>query len=191
MYWVMTECRLVGSFRSLRSSVLHRNVCGLYVYQTLHGVIHQKNIIMNPVPEHPVSIATVSGHYVEWNILNSADGFPPSVGSLSSALSGSCILYGTTLEELLVLNQPTWAFTLNYNFPEKNWFYLPPTLSPSPLLLLLSKEMSREIGFSPIRIVQHRTVSSQLTRTSRTNYHIYTLLPPDDGQPASPKHVEV
>jgi hypothetical protein len=31
----------------------------------------------------------------------------------------------------------------------------------------------------------------QLSRTTRTNCHIYTLLPPDDGQLASPKHAEV
>jgi hypothetical protein len=33
----------------------------------------------------------------------------------------------------------------------------------------------------------------QLRRTTRTNCHIpvYTLLPPDDGLLASPKHVEV
>jgi predicted phage tail protein len=28
-------------------------------------------------------------------------------------------------------------------------------------------------------------------RTTRTNCHTYTMLPPDDGQLASPKHVEV
>jgi hypothetical protein len=28
-------------------------------------------------------------------------------------------------------------------------------------------------------------------RVTHTNCHIYTLLPPDDGQLASPKHVEV
>jgi hypothetical protein len=32
---------------------------------------------------------------------------------------------------------------------------------------------------------------SRLRRTSRTNYHIYTLLPPDNGLLASPKHVEM
>jgi hypothetical protein len=32
---------------------------------------------------------------------------------------------------------------------------------------------------------------SQLKRTTRTNCGIYTLLPPDDGLLASPKHVEV
>jgi hypothetical protein len=32
---------------------------------------------------------------------------------------------------------------------------------------------------------------SQLKRTTRTNCCIYTLLPPDDGQLANPKHVEV
>jgi hypothetical protein len=31
----------------------------------------------------------------------------------------------------------------------------------------------------------------QLSRTTRTNCYIYTLLPPDDGLLASPKHVEV
>jgi hypothetical protein len=36
-----------------------------------------------------------------------------------------------------------------------------------------------------------RPTDSPLTRTTRTNYHIYTLLPPDDGLPANPKHVEV
>jgi hypothetical protein len=32
---------------------------------------------------------------------------------------------------------------------------------------------------------------SQLKRTTRTICCTYKLLPPDDGQPASPKHVEV
>jgi hypothetical protein len=32
---------------------------------------------------------------------------------------------------------------------------------------------------------------SQLKRTTRTNCCIYTLLPPDDGLLASPKHVQV
>jgi hypothetical protein len=32
---------------------------------------------------------------------------------------------------------------------------------------------------------------SQLKRTTRTNCCIYTLLPPDDGQIASQKHVEI
>jgi hypothetical protein len=32
---------------------------------------------------------------------------------------------------------------------------------------------------------------SRLTRTARTNCHIYALLPPDDWLQASPKHVEV
>jgi hypothetical protein len=38
-----------------------------------------------------------------------------------------------------------------------------------------------------------RQADSQLTSTTRTNYRIYdyTLLPPDDGLQASPKHVEV
>jgi hypothetical protein len=34
-------------------------------------------------------------------------------------------------------------------------------------------------------------VGSRLRRTARTNWHIYTLLPPDEGLLASPKHVEV
>jgi hypothetical protein len=32
---------------------------------------------------------------------------------------------------------------------------------------------------------------SRLRRTTCTNCHIYTLLPPDDGLLASPKHVDV
>jgi hypothetical protein len=36
-----------------------------------------------------------------------------------------------------------------------------------------------------------RPADSRLRRTTHTNYHIRTLLPPDDGQLASPKHVEV
>jgi hypothetical protein len=32
---------------------------------------------------------------------------------------------------------------------------------------------------------------SQLKRTTRTICYIYALLPPDDGELASPKHVEV
>jgi hypothetical protein len=36
-----------------------------------------------------------------------------------------------------------------------------------------------------------RPADSQLRRTTRTNCHIYTLLPPDDGLLASRKHVEV
>jgi hypothetical protein len=36
-----------------------------------------------------------------------------------------------------------------------------------------------------------RAANSQLKRTAGTNCHIYTLLPPDDGQLASPKHVAV
>jgi hypothetical protein len=35
------------------------------------------------------------------------------------------------------------------------------------------------------------TCDSQLKRTTHTNCNIYTLLPPDDGLLASPKHVEV
>jgi hypothetical protein len=35
------------------------------------------------------------------------------------------------------------------------------------------------------------SADSQLRPTTRTNCHIYTLLPPDDGQLASLKHVEV
>jgi hypothetical protein len=31
----------------------------------------------------------------------------------------------------------------------------------------------------------------EFQRTTRTSCFIYTLLPPDDGQLASPKHVEV
>jgi hypothetical protein len=31
----------------------------------------------------------------------------------------------------------------------------------------------------------------RLRRATRTNYHVYTLLPPDEGLLASPKHVEV
>jgi hypothetical protein len=36
-----------------------------------------------------------------------------------------------------------------------------------------------------------KPADSQLKRTTRTNSHIYTLLPPDDGLLARPKHVEV
>jgi hypothetical protein len=36
-----------------------------------------------------------------------------------------------------------------------------------------------------------RPADGQLKRTTRTNCSIYTLLPPDDGQLASLKHVEV
>jgi hypothetical protein len=36
-----------------------------------------------------------------------------------------------------------------------------------------------------------RSTVSQLRRTTRTNRCIYTLLRPDDGQLASPKHVQV
>jgi hypothetical protein len=32
---------------------------------------------------------------------------------------------------------------------------------------------------------------SRLRRTTRNNCHIYTLLSPDDGLLASPKHIEV
>jgi hypothetical protein len=32
---------------------------------------------------------------------------------------------------------------------------------------------------------------SRLRRTTRTNSHIYTLLPPDDGLLSSPKYLEV
>jgi hypothetical protein len=36
-----------------------------------------------------------------------------------------------------------------------------------------------------------RPADSQLKRTTRTNCCVYTLLPPDDGHLASPKHVDV
>jgi hypothetical protein len=36
-----------------------------------------------------------------------------------------------------------------------------------------------------------RPAESQLRRTTRTSCGIITLLPPDDGQLASPKHLEV
>jgi hypothetical protein len=36
-----------------------------------------------------------------------------------------------------------------------------------------------------------RAADSRLRRTTCTTCHIYTLLPPDDGKLASPKHVEV
>jgi hypothetical protein len=39
--------------------------------------------------------------------------------------------------------------------------------------------------------IPSRPADSQLKRTTRTNCCIYTLLPPDDGQLAHPKHVEV
>jgi hypothetical protein len=38
---------------------------------------------------------------------------------------------------------------------------------------------------------QVRPADSQPRRTTRTNDHIYTLLPPGGGQLATPKHVEV
>jgi hypothetical protein len=39
--------------------------------------------------------------------------------------------------------------------------------------------------------VPSRPADSRLRRTTRTNCRIYTLLPPDDGQLASPRLVEV
>jgi hypothetical protein len=38
--------------------------------------------------------------------------------------------------------------------------------------------------------IPSRAAYIRLRRTTRTNCHMYTLLPPDDGQLASPKHVE-
>jgi hypothetical protein len=35
-----------------------------------------------------------------------------------------------------------------------------------------------------------RAADSRLRRTTRTHCHVHTLLPPDDGLLASPKHVE-
>ena len=121
----MTECRLVGAYQSLRSTILLRNVGGLHVYQIRHGVVNQKNITRNAVSVHPVT--NHSDRSLQWRviILNGTSwtlplGSPFSFRNISSALSGSRILYGTTLEELLlVFNQPTWAFTLNYDFSER------------------------------------------------------------------------
>jgi hypothetical protein len=42
-----------------------------------------------------------------------------------------------------------------------------------------------------VRLSRLSAADSQIRRTTRTNCHIYTLLPPDDGLLASPKHVEV
>jgi hypothetical protein len=39
--------------------------------------------------------------------------------------------------------------------------------------------------------ISARPADSQLRRTAYTNCCIYTLLPPDDGQQASTKHVEL
>jgi hypothetical protein len=36
-----------------------------------------------------------------------------------------------------------------------------------------------------------RPADSRLRRATRTNCHMYTLLPPDEGLLASPEHVEV
>jgi len=101
--------------------MLRRNVGGLNVYQTLHGVVNQKTIIRNSVPAHPVS--NHSERSLQWRviILNGTSWTLPSpfsVGNRSSALTGSCISHGTNLERLLVFHQPTWAFIVNYDFPE-------------------------------------------------------------------------
>jgi hypothetical protein len=39
--------------------------------------------------------------------------------------------------------------------------------------------------------IPSRPADSRLRRTTRTNCHIYTLLPPDDGLLANPKHIQV
>jgi hypothetical protein len=38
---------------------------------------------------------------------------------------------------------------------------------------------------------RHDMCELALRRTTRTQCHVYTLLPPDDGLQADPKHVEV
>jgi hypothetical protein len=43
-----------------------------------------------------------------------------------------------------------------------------------------------------VRVVRFSWLSAGLVEcTTRINCHVYTFLPPDDGQLASPKHVEV
>jgi hypothetical protein len=44
-------------------------------------------------------------------------------------------------------------------------------------------------GWIGMSSIPTRPANSQLKCTTRTNCHIYTLLPPDDWQLASPKHV--
>jgi hypothetical protein len=46
-------------------------------------------------------------------------------------------------------------------------------------------------GWNRTNSIPTRLADSQLRRTTRTNCCIYKLLPPDDGQLASPKHVKV
>jgi hypothetical protein len=42
-----------------------------------------------------------------------------------------------------------------------------------------------------LRVWMEWTADSRLRHTTRTNSHIYTLLPPDDGLLSSLKHVEM
>jgi hypothetical protein len=39
--------------------------------------------------------------------------------------------------------------------------------------------------------IKARPADSRLKRTTRTSFCVYTLLPPDDGLLASPKHVQL
>jgi hypothetical protein len=54
------------------------------------------------------------------------------------------------------------------------------------------QQLVRVVHFSWLSAgLDGQSTDSQLKRTTRTNCHIYTLLPLDDEQLASPKHVEV
>jgi hypothetical protein len=50
---------------------------------------------------------------------------------------------------------------------------------------------SKNYGLVGMGLIPTRSADSQQKHTTHTNCCIYTLLPPDDGQLASPKHVEV
>ena len=118
-YWVLTECRLVGSYQRFRNSMLHRNVDGSHVYRTLQSVVNQKTIIMNSVPVHPVSNHSerslqwrvIISNGISWTLLS-----PFCVGNLSSALKWKLHFARNYFD---VFHRPTWAFTLRYHFPER------------------------------------------------------------------------
>jgi hypothetical protein len=59
------------------------------------------------------------------------------------------------------------------------------------LYVLVDCQLACQLKRFKNNVLVDRPTESQLKRTTRTICCIYTLLPPDDGQLASPKHAEV
>jgi hypothetical protein len=75
-------------------------------------------------------------------------------------------------------------------------YYLPMPLSLLQILDRMQIKLPSAGGQHKFHVLLTSSVAvglanSQLKHTTHTNCHIYTLLPPDDGLLASPKHAEV